>query len=99
MKESGLESRPIRKARLKLRVASVARNMPRRRSEKHLIRRRCWCVGGVYCERGIARRLGSARFKTPKRRRALVRFCPVKHLLIFVEFVFWDFDLQLERYC
>jgi len=42
----GKARRPIRKAREKLRVARVARNMPRRRREKHFIRRRWGWVGG-----------------------------------------------------
>jgi len=33
-KERGVESRPIRNAREKFRVARVARNIPRRRREK-----------------------------------------------------------------
>jgi len=33
-KEMGVESRPIRNAREKFRVARVARNIPRRRREK-----------------------------------------------------------------
>lgn len=41
-KDRGVQSRPIRNAREKLRVARVARNMPRRRREKQWERRR-WC--------------------------------------------------------
>jgi len=39
MKERGVERRPMKREREKLRVASVARNMPRRRREKQWIRR------------------------------------------------------------
>jgi len=38
--ESGKARRPMRKAREKFSVARVARNMPRRSKEKHLMRRR-----------------------------------------------------------
>lgn len=41
-KESGVEKRPTRRAREKLRVERVARNMPRRRREMHFARRRWW---------------------------------------------------------
>ena len=40
-KDSGNDNKPIKNEREKLIVAKVARNMPRRRSEKHLKRRRC----------------------------------------------------------
>lgn len=40
-KVNGDASRPMRKAREKLRVASVARNMPSRRREIHCVRRSC----------------------------------------------------------
>ena len=45
-KERGKERMPMRKPREKLRVERVARNMPRRRREKHLMSWRCWRVVG-----------------------------------------------------
>ena len=44
--DRGVASRPTRKAREKLSVASVDRNMPRRRREKDLISWYC-CVDGL----------------------------------------------------
>jgi hypothetical protein len=44
-KESGELRMPIMKEREKFRVASAARNMPRRSSEKHWIRVFCWVLG------------------------------------------------------
>lgn len=41
-KDSGVERRPTRRAREKLRVERVARNMPRSRREMHFARRRWW---------------------------------------------------------
>lgn len=41
-KDNGVEKRPTRRAREKLRVERVARNMPRRRREMHFARRRWW---------------------------------------------------------
>ena len=40
-KEKGKESSPMKKAREKFRVARVARNMPKSKREKHLIKRHC----------------------------------------------------------
>lgn len=50
MKESGVDSRPTNKESEKLRVASVARNIPSKRSEKHW--RRSWRCG-VRSERSL----------------------------------------------
>lgn len=41
-KDSGVENRPTRRAREKLRVERVARNMPRRSREMHFAKRRWW---------------------------------------------------------
>ena len=69
MKDSGVDSRPVRNARLKFRVESVARNMPRRRNERHWIRTRCCCVGDVRRERTVARSVGRIIFMSVKRTR------------------------------
>ncbi len=76
-KERGEARRPMRKAREKLSVASVARNMPRRRREKHCRRRRCWGVGGDWRERRVARRVGRARLARAKVERMEGRACDV----------------------
>ena len=44
MKVSGVERIPTNSDREKLRVASVARNMPSSKSEKHWMSTRCWSV-------------------------------------------------------
>ena len=46
-KDRGVASNPMRKASEKFNVARVARNIPRRSSEKHCRRRRCCAVNGV----------------------------------------------------
>jgi len=43
-KERGVERRPIRRPREKLRVESVERVMPRRRRDELVMRVRCWAV-------------------------------------------------------
>ena len=48
MKDNGAVMRPMRNEREKLRVASVAKNIPKRRSEKHCMRRICWGDGETY---------------------------------------------------
>lgn len=57
MKVSGAHRRPIMKDREKFRVARVERKRPRRRSEKDLMRRKCWDVGAERVRRA-ARRSG-----------------------------------------
>ena len=66
-KERGAERRPTRKAREKLRVASVERNMPRRSREKDLMSKLCCAVGGVKWERVEARMVGRRRLEAAKR--------------------------------
>lgn len=74
-KERGAESRPMRKAREKLRVASVARDMPRRRREKHWIRTRCGGVRGVCWDMRVARREGRRRVERVKASKVDGRDC------------------------
>ena len=69
MKDSGVERKPMRNARLKFRVERVARNMPRRRKEMHWMRMRCCGVGSVRRESRIARRVGKRMFAKVKRKR------------------------------
>ena len=45
-KESGEESRPTAKERLKFRVARVERNIPRSNNDKEWMSVYCWSVGG-----------------------------------------------------
>lgn len=44
----GVDASPTRKAREKFKVAREERNIPRRRSEKDLMRVYCWAVGVKY---------------------------------------------------
>lgn len=44
MKDSGVDRSPTNRESEKLSVASVARNMPSSRSEKHWMSTRCWSV-------------------------------------------------------
>lgn len=66
-KERGAERMPTRKAREKLRVASVERNMPSRSREKDFIRRVSCAVGGVKRARIEASIVGRTRLETAKR--------------------------------
>ena len=56
--DSGDARRPIRNAREKLSVASVARNMPSRTREMHCVRRCCWWLRGAWWEIRAGRRVG-----------------------------------------
>ena len=67
-KDSGVEKRPTRRAREKLRVERVARNMPRRRREMHFARRRWWGERKVECEIKRASREGRRRLVRVKAR-------------------------------
>lgn len=67
-KDSGVEKRPTRRAREKLRVERVARNMPRRRREMHFARRRWWGERKVEWEIRSASREGRRRLVRVKAR-------------------------------
>lgn len=56
----------MRKAREKLSVARVAREMPRTRREKHWVSRRWWGWKGWWCEMMVARRRGRKRVERVK---------------------------------
>lgn len=74
-KDKGVERRPMRNAREKFRVDRVARNIPRRRREKHWSRRR-WCgVRGCWRVIKVVRRVGRKRLVRAKRVRVLGRVC------------------------
>ena len=68
---------PIRKAREKLRVASVERNIPSRSREKDFTSRVCCAVGGVKWERVEARPVGRRRLEMAKRSMFVGRACGV----------------------
>lgn len=67
-KDSGVEKRPTRRAREKLRVERVARNIPRRRREMHFARRRWWGERKEECEIRSASREGRRRLVRVKAR-------------------------------